>query len=286
MLEEEELNAKISDTTARGEAELTKQTYAIKANAVTINSLKAEALALRESAQHLRRELAVKSSTNRLTQKKQMRQRNDEMKRYLGELEKSATTGRHSNSQLTSKVLKFNKELADLKVRPRQIELAGAKGAYNKASSENKTIKEGLEQLKGQHSDFEKTVQQTRLEGQRMEETKQQLEGTLVRLYDQLKQTSKPSSPLYKSENSKLQQRLNEVEGELEECRREARNSRDEVSKVCSEIENYARILEAMEEKLTEAENRTMTAEQRRDEAVGQMQVVRQRYIAMIASSK
>lgn len=296
-VEEEELTAKITETTARGETELNKQAYVLKANAERINQLGDDSIKLRDAAQELKTELTIKSSSKRSAQKKQLRQKNEEMRRYLSELEKNASTGRNTNSQLTSKVLKFNKELADLKVTPKQIELAGAKGAYTRALTENKGNKAGLEQLKSEQARLgmekdrllanqrEREVKD-RSKTQSLENSKLQLEAALSRLNGQLRHISTPTSPIGKSDLFKLQQRLNEVEAELEECRKEAMTSREEVSRVYSEIENYARILEAMEDKLAEAENRTKSAEKRKSEMVSQMEDVRQRYIAIIASSK
>ena len=80
------------------------------------------------------------------------------------------------------------------------------------------------------------------------------------------------------------EKRIAELQNELEECKLEAMDSRQEVAKVCAEIENYASILEAMEEKLIEAEERVKICEQQKEEAVAEVKAVRQRYINMISS--
>lgn len=71
----------------------------------------------------------------------------------------------------------------------------------------------------------------------------------------------------------------------MEECRKEALSSRREVNRVCAEIENYAKILEAMEAKVIEAEDRTLKAEKEREEALSEVYAVRQRYINIIANT-
>ena len=72
---------------------------------------------------------------------------------------------------------------------------------------------------------------------------------------------------------------LAEVAGAMEECRREAVNSKSEVQRVCAEMDNYAQILEAMEGKVNEAEDKVMHAERVREEAIGEIHAIRQRYI-------
>lgn len=64
-----------------------------------------------------------------------------------------------------------------------------------------------------------------------------------------------------RTDNERLLNELAQIKIELDECRAEAMSSRQEVSRVCNEIENYARILEAMETKLIEAEDRAISAE-------------------------
>ena len=83
----------------------------------------------------------------------------------------------------------------------------------------------------------------------------------------------------------RLEHELAELNAELEECRQEAMSSRTEVNRVCEEIENYARILEAMESKVIEAEERARAAEKARDDAIADVHMVRQRYISMISGS-
>jgi len=289
---EEELTSKITDTTARGEAEVNKQTLALNANFDHISKLEDEAMQLREVAQKMRHELSLKSSSTRSAQKKEMKQKNEEMRRYLSELEKHANTGRSTNSQLNIKVLNLNKEMAELKT-----ELAGAKGAYSRALTTNKENRAILEQLKAEQASLirekDKALAEKRdreakdlMKMQSLENTRAQLESKMTRLSELIRQTSSPASPISKQDQQRLQYQLKQVEAELEECRQEASNSREEVTRILSEIENYARILEVMEDKLAEAETRTRTAEKRRAEAVSQMEEVRQRYIAILASSK
>ena len=76
---------------------------------------------------------------------------------------------------------------------------------------------------------------------------------------------------------------LAEVAEAMEECRRQAASSKNEVEHVCAEMENYAQILEAMEIKVSESEERVMIAERRRDEAISEIQAIRQRYINISA---
>jgi hypothetical protein len=65
---------------------------------------------------------------------------------------------------------------------------------------------------------------------------------------------------------------------ELDECRREAYSTRADFAKVIEETESYARILEAMELKVMEAEERADRAEHESYEAQRELTVVSRRY--------
>lgn len=48
--------------------------------------------------------------------------------------------------------------------------------------------------------------------------------------------------------------------------------------RVCAEIDNYGSILEAMEAKVIESEERARIAEKARDVALGEMNILRQKF--------
>ena len=111
------------------------------------------------------------------------------------------------------------------------------------------------------------------------------LEQELVNIQDHVMQSKHLNTELARAQEGKhrAEAELSEVAEAMEECRNQAQNSKDEVERVCAEMENYAHILEAMEIKVNESEERVMIAERRRDEAISEIQAIRQRYINISA---
>ena len=65
------------------------------------------------------------------------------------------------------------------------------------------------------------------------------------------------------------------MSNELYECKQEAGKSKAEVERVFTEIEKYAQILEVMEARVSEADDRVIMAEKMRDEAIKEIQAIR-----------
>ena len=72
----------------------------------------------------------------------------------------------------------------------------------------------------------------------------------------------------------------------MEELRSITRDSKDDLSKALDEMEGYANLLGAFEEKIREAEDAKMYAEKERDIAINDVKVIRQRYINILGNGK
>jgi hypothetical protein len=72
----------------------------------------------------------------------------------------------------------------------------------------------------------------------------------------------------------------------LEELRGITKDSKDDLKKALDEMEGYANLLTAFEEKIHEAEEAKILAEKERDNAINDVKVIRQRYINILGSGK
>ena len=73
---------------------------------------------------------------------------------------------------------------------------------------------------------------------------------------------------------------------ELEELRAISQESKDDLNKALEEMEGYAQLLSAFEEKIRIAEEGKKAAEKERDDAYNDVKVIRQRYINILDNEK
>ena len=262
-----------------------------------IKQLKEQNQSYKEQVDQLKKELEKKTQNSDKERVKKLMRENAQLSAKLEEFQKQAFQGKSTSSQLSSQVLKLNKEIADLK-----IEVKNSKHYISQTQHENSNLKQELENA--QHSIKKIQTERDRLldslqtvkeQGESKAQTKinnlrdycTQLENQITYLKSEVskKNNQYNETETLKLEKKELENRLSELQEEVEACRDEAFKSREEVAKVCTEIENYANILEAMEEKILETEERAKKAEQAREQAESEIKAVRQRYINYIAES-
>lgn len=64
------------------------------------------------------------------------------------------------------------------------------------------------------------------------------------------------------------------------------KESKEDLKKALDEMEGYAHLLSAFEEKIREAEDAKLNAERERDNAINDVKEIRQRYIKILGSNK
>jgi chromosome segregation ATPase len=178
---------------------------------------------------------------------------------------------------LHEQIAQLNDELGSLRVRSRQTELSETNSLTIKIARENRHLTEETTNI----ASALHTLQQESPEGHR--HAKLEIEGLQSEIERVRKHLSEVQKSSLEASEGQLQantarQMLETKLQELDECRREAYSTRGDFAKVIEEIESYARILEAMELKVMEAEERADRAEHESYEAQRELTVVSRRY--------
>mmetsp|Transcript_23264 Transcript_23264/g.26395 ORF Transcript_23264/g.26395 Transcript_23264/m.26395 type:complete len:1389 (+) Transcript_23264:288-4454(+) len=126
--------------------------------------------------------------------------------------------------------------------------------ATNELANENSGLMQKIDELRDENTRLGRDTQKLRQEKER---TQQEL--------------------------SQSKNHMNLVKAELEECKNAAISSKQEVKRVFVEMDNYAKILEAMQTKMAQLEGEKTKAELERNEAIEEIKGIRQRYINMLS---
>lgn len=95
-----------------------------------------------------------------------------------------------------------------------------------------------------------------------------------------------PDLEKHVQEKAQLENRIKSLQSSLNECNEVAVKSRSEVSEAIAEIENYASVLIIMEDKMNETENKYSDALKEKNEALEELNTVKQQYYNVISGIK
>lgn len=296
---ETELKSHIHELERKFEREIQNLEMVLKSKESELKKTLERESELRNHLENQKKDLESRASAQDREKLKKLMRENAQLVAQLEELAQDSLSSKNTNSQLSSQVLKLNREIADLR-----HELRDTKDALNKSKLESRSYASNFEATQSTIQVIQrerdellsklKQIQMSQSQTSQNTALLQSLKEHCFKLEQQL-QNAQETIAAYRhletdagtlnAEKMRLEHELAEVNAELEECRQEALSSRTEVNRVCEEIENYARILEAMESKVIEAEERARAAEKARDDAIADVHMVRQRYISMISGS-
>ena len=119
---------------------------------------------------------------------------------------------------------------------------------------------------------------------EKLEEYSKNLESKIKEMTFSLSETNELKE--HYQEKEALESKVKGLQSQLNECNEFALKSRNQVSEAISEIENYAKILSVMEEKMNETEETLEKAIYDKNQSIAELSTIRQQYYNLVSGSK
>ncbi|OMJ67137.1 hypothetical protein SteCoe_35787 [Stentor coeruleus] len=231
----------------------------------------------RKDMENLKSQLKEVSDKNKFYSQKPFEEYSVVTKKYE-ESKKVLTNLKNSVLTISSSIASNQKEISETK-----FAIRASKEDIEKKKLENSLLENKISLVSINMQENKKNKKVKRKNREELETYIKTLELQLQKLRENhLKQTNYDVEHL-KGEIIIMGIQAEKMERELIYVKEEAAQRRLEVAQVKPEIENYANILAALEEKIAENEDRMLQVEVERDKIKAEIKIVRNRYINMIA---